>query len=83
MDNNSNLFRTRKRGPKLKLTRAQMEAVRIAHAESEASMDDIAARFHVTKQTIYNVLKRLREEQAEMDARRNPGSDASPVEGAA
>lgn len=40
-----------------------MEAVRIAHQESDATVASIADRFGVTKQTIYNILKRLNAEQ--------------------
>lgn len=55
-------IQARRPGPKPKLSRAEMEAVRIAHQESQAPVADIALRFGVTKQTIYNILKRLRED---------------------
>jgi DNA-binding CsgD family transcriptional regulator len=51
----------RKKGPKFKLTPQQAEEMRIAHAHSDITVEDIALRFGVTKQTVYNTLKRLRE----------------------
>ena len=59
-------FSGRKRGPRFKLTQAQAEQVKLAHESSEATVDAIALRFGVTKQTIYNVLRRLREASDEV-----------------
>jgi transposase len=65
MKANSGQQLVRRPGPKYKLNRAEMEAVRIAHQESEATVAEIALRFGVTKQTIYNVLKRLEAAESE------------------
>jgi DNA invertase Pin-like site-specific DNA recombinase len=54
----------RKRGPKFKLSPQQAEDVRTAHEAGETPVDEIARQFGVTKQTIYNVLRRLREASA-------------------
>jgi predicted DNA-binding protein YlxM (UPF0122 family) len=51
----------RKRGPRFKLTPQQAEEVRVAHSRSDATVDEIALRYGVTKQTIYNTLKRIAE----------------------
>ena len=54
----------RKRGPKFKLSGDQAEAVRRKYESGVATVDDIAREAGVTKQTIYNVLRRLRETQS-------------------
>jgi transposase-like protein len=50
----------RKPGPTFKLSPADADAVREAHEQSEETMEDIALRYGVTRQTIYNALRRLR-----------------------
>jgi predicted DNA-binding protein YlxM (UPF0122 family) len=48
------------------LTLRQAEEIRVAHAANESTVDEIALRYGVTKQTIYNTLKRLREASRDM-----------------
>jgi DNA invertase Pin-like site-specific DNA recombinase len=52
----------RKRGPRFKLTPEQAAQVKAAYEDGVLTVDDIARQFSVTRQTIYNVLKRLRED---------------------
>lgn len=54
----------RKRGPRFKLSQEQAHQVKLAHEQNVITVDEIARRFGVTRQTIYNVLKRLRAEEA-------------------
>ena len=55
---------SRKRGPHFKVSRAQAEQIKIAYENSPDSLDEIARKSGVTKQTIYNVIKRLRDEKS-------------------
>lgn len=51
----------RKRGPRFKLTPEQALRLKQVYDDGVATVDDIARDFSVTRQTVYNVLKRLRE----------------------
>jgi|GEM_PF-4911107 len=55
----------RRRGARYKLTRSQAQDVRQAYETSDWTVEEIAHRFGVTKQTIYNVMARLRKEAAQ------------------
>jgi DNA invertase Pin-like site-specific DNA recombinase len=54
----------RKRGPRFKINPEQALQVKKAHEQNIVTVDEIARRFGVTRQTIYNVLKRLRTEES-------------------
>lgn len=53
-------YPTRKRGPRFKLNPAQQHAAVADYTRNEASVDEIARSYGVTKMTIYNIIKRLR-----------------------
>ena len=52
----------RKRGPRFKVSRAQAQLVKSDYERNEKTVEEIARGLGVTKQTIYNVLSRLRRE---------------------
>lgn len=52
----------RKRGPRFKLSRLQAREAQLAYENSSSTVDEIARGMGVTKQTIYNVMRRLRDE---------------------
>lgn len=51
----------RKRGPRFKLSAVQCDEVHRAYLANEQTVDEIASLYKVTKQTIYNVIKRIRQ----------------------
>lgn len=55
----------RKRGPRFKVNPAQAAQIDKEHRSNESTVDEIAARYGVCRQTIYNVLRRLRRSSAE------------------
>lgn len=52
----------RKRGPRFKINPEQAVRVKNAYDLGVATVEEIAHQFGVTRQTIYNVLRRLQEE---------------------
>ena len=55
-------YNERKLGPRFKLSRSQAHQVMIDYGPADSSVERLARDFGVTKQTIYNVMARLRRE---------------------
>ena len=49
----------RKRGRRFRLNPQEQLELKADYDRGEATVDDIATKFRVSKQTVYNILKRL------------------------
>lgn len=54
----------RKRGRRFRLNPQEQQELKADYDRGEATVDEIAIKFHVSKQTLYNVLKRMAQSSA-------------------
>jgi len=51
----------RKRGRRFRLNPQEQQVLKADYDRGQATVDEIASKFRISKQTLYNTLKRLRE----------------------